>query len=154
MRTLPARKSTSMAISASARSAVMAGPLTSDLIREQGISLVVVGIPSLSRQRLKEITAEAFAAEANVAFVPQLSFSSETSTDYVDIDGVLIASLGQPTRKRGYEVAKRMFDFVAALALLVFTLPLWALFASSYPLGFEGPSVLPPVARRTGGQTV
>jgi FlaA1/EpsC-like NDP-sugar epimerase len=79
---------------------VIAGPLTSDMIRERGVSLVVVGIPSLSRQRLREITAEAFAAGANVAFVPQLSYSSETSTGYVDIDGVLIASLDQPARKR------------------------------------------------------
>jgi exopolysaccharide biosynthesis polyprenyl glycosylphosphotransferase len=118
---------------------VMPGPLTSDLIRGQGTSLVVVGIPSLSRQRLTEITVEAFAAEANVAFVPQLSFGSETSTDYVDIDGVLIASLGKPTRKRGYEVAKRMFDFVTALALLVFTLPIWVLFASLIGWDSKGP---------------
>lgn len=119
---------------------VMAGPLTSDLIRKQGVSLVVVGIPSLSRQRLREITAEAFAAQANVAFVPQLSFGSETSTDYVDIDGVLIASLGQPTTgKRAYETAKRIFDFCAALALLVFTLPIWAIFASLIRWDSKGP---------------
>src|ERR1017187_7618479 len=39
---------------------VIAGPLSGDLIRERGCSLVVVGIPSLSRQRLQEIAAEAF----------------------------------------------------------------------------------------------
>ena len=98
---------------------VIAGPLSGDLIREWGCSLVVVGIPSLSRQRLQEIAAEAFAARAEVAFVPQLSFGSETPTDYVDIDGVLIASLGQHARKRLYEAAKRMFDLVATLSLLV-----------------------------------
>ena len=62
---------------------------------------------------------EAFAAGANVAFVPQLSYGSETSTDYVDIDGVLIASLGLPARKRLYEISKRIFDFGAAFVLLV-----------------------------------
>ena len=109
---------------------VTAGPLTSDMIREWSISLVVVGIPSLSQQRLKDVAAKAFAGGANVSFVPQLSYSSETSTDYVDIDGVLIASMGLPAHKRLYEVAKRIFDLGAAFALLVFTLPLWAVLAA------------------------
>src|SRR5665213_2125742 len=119
---------------------VIAGPLTSDLIREQSISLVVIGIPSLSQQRLKEVAAEAFAAGANVAFVPQLSCSSETSTDYVDIDGVLIASMGLPAHKRQYETGKHIFDFGAALALLVFTLPLWATLAALIRLDSKGPA--------------
>jgi lipopolysaccharide/colanic/teichoic acid biosynthesis glycosyltransferase len=80
----------------------------------------------------------AFAAGANVAFVPQLSYSSEASTDYVDLDGVLIASLGLPTRKRLYETGKRIFDFGAALALLVFTLPLWAILAALIRWESEG----------------
>jgi FlaA1/EpsC-like NDP-sugar epimerase len=67
---------------------VVAGPLSVDVIREQGCSLVVVGIPSLSRQRLQEIAAEAFAVSAEIAFVPQLSFASEAPTEYVDIFGL------------------------------------------------------------------
>ena len=120
---------------------VIAGPLTSELIWTRSISLVVVGIPSLSQQRLKEIATEAFAAGANVAFVPQLSYSSETSTDYVDIDGVLIASMGLPERKRVYETAKRFFDFGVSLTLLVFTLPLWAVLAVLVRLDSKGPAL-------------
>ena len=118
---------------------VVAGPVTRDLIRERGGSLVVVGIPSLSRQRLQEITAEAFAAGAEVAFVPQLSFGLSTSTDYVDIDGVLIASLGHPPQKRLYETTKRIFDCCAAFALLVLTAPLWAILACYIRWDSEGP---------------
>ena len=120
---------------------VKAGPLTSDLIRELNIRLVVVGIPSLSQQHLKDVSAEAFAAGASVAFVPQLSFSSETSTDYVDIDGVLIASMGLPARKRLYEAAKRIFDFGAALVLLATTLPLWAVIAVLIRWDSRGPAL-------------
>lgn len=119
---------------------VIAGPLSSDLIRKWNISLVMVGIPSLPQQRLKEIATEAFSAGANVVFVPQLSFGSETSTDYVDIDGVLIASMGLPAGKRLYEIAKRIFDFGAALALLAFTLPLWAVLAVLIRLDSKGPA--------------
>jgi lipopolysaccharide/colanic/teichoic acid biosynthesis glycosyltransferase len=113
--------------------------LTGDLIREHGGRLVVVGIPSLSQQRLQEITAEACSAGANVAFVPQLSFGSETSADYVDIDGVLIASLGRAPHKRLYEAAKRIFDVCAAFVLLVFTAPLWAVLAAYIRWDSEGP---------------
>ena len=120
---------------------VIAGPLTSDLIRLRSIDLVVIGIPSISQQRLKEVAAQAFAAGANVAFVPQLSCSSETSTDYVDIDGVLIASMGLPERKRFYELGKRFFDTSAALALLMFTLPLWAVLTVLIRLDSKGPAL-------------
>jgi exopolysaccharide biosynthesis polyprenyl glycosylphosphotransferase len=119
---------------------VIAGPATTSLLRKWGVSLVVVGIPSLSGQRLNEIATAAFAADANVAFVPQLSFGAETSTDYVDLDGVLIASLSQPARKRVYETAKRVFDFATALALLVFTLPLWAALATLIRWDSKGPA--------------
>jgi exopolysaccharide biosynthesis polyprenyl glycosylphosphotransferase len=118
---------------------VIAGPLTGDLIRELGCRLVVVGIPSLSQQRLQEIAAEAFAVGANIAFVPQLSFGSETSTNYMDIDGVLIASLGRAPSMRLYEVTKRIFDFCAAFALLVLTAPLWAVLATYIRRDSEGP---------------
>ena len=140
MKALPASKSTSTAISANGPLKVIAGPLSRNLISDLNISLVVVGIPSLPQDRLKEVAAEAFAAGANVAFVPQLSCSSETSTDYVDIDGVLIASMGNPKLKRLYEATKRLGDFVLAFALLLVTLPLWAALAVLIRLDSEGPA--------------
>jgi len=120
---------------------VISGPLSSDMIRDRNVSLVVVGIPSLSQERLREVAAEAFRAGASVAFVAQLSCGSETSTEYVDIDGVLIASLGLPERKRLYEAAKRVFDFGAALVLMIFTLPLWAILAILIRWQSKGPAL-------------
>ena len=118
---------------------VIAGPLTADLIQQRGGSLVVVGIPSLSQHRLQEIAAEAFAVRANVAFVPQLSFGQDTATDYVDIDGVLIASLGHANRKRMYGTTKRIFDCCAAFVLFVLTLPIWAAIAAFIRWDSSGP---------------
>lgn len=120
---------------------VITGPLTSDLIRQRSIDLVVIGIPSLSQQRLKEVAAEAFAGGANVAFVPQLSCDSETSTDYVDIDGVLIASMGLPDSKRFYEFVKQFFDITASLVLLILTLPLWMVLIALIRLDSKGPAL-------------
>ena len=118
---------------------IVTGPLTSDLLRQWGVGLVVVGVPSFSRERLNEIGIEAFAARAGVAFVPQLSYGSETSSDYLDIDGVLIASLDSTPRNPLYETAKRIFDVGAALFLLVLTAPLWAFLASLIAWESPGP---------------
>ena len=118
---------------------VIAGPLTGDLIQKWGGRLVVIGIPSLSQSRLQEIATEAFSAGANVAFVPQLSCGSQTSTDYVDIDGVLIASLGCTTKKHLYEAIKRIFDLCAAFSLLVLATPLWIALAGYIHWDSEGP---------------
>ncbi len=131
---------------------VIAGPLSGDLIREWGCSLVVIGIPSLTRQRVQEIAIEAFAAKAEIAFVPQLSFGSETPTEYVDIDGVLIASLGQHARKSVYEAVKRVFDFFATLALLVCTAPLWAVLALLIRRDSNGPVLFRQMRVGWGGK--
>jgi exopolysaccharide biosynthesis polyprenyl glycosylphosphotransferase len=118
---------------------VMAGPLTSELIREHSASLVVVGIPSLSQESLQEIATQAFAAGAKVAFVPQLSCGSDALTDCVDIDGVLIASLEAPPAKLGYDTLKRAFDFACAATLMVLTAPAWALIAALIRWDSPGP---------------
>ena len=119
---------------------VITGPLSGDLIRKYGCSLVVIGIPSLSRQRLMEIATEVFASGADVAFVPPLSFASETMTDYVDIDGILIASLSNSTGKRLYEAIKRVFDVLVAIALFAATVPLWFLLVVLIRWDSKGPA--------------
>jgi lipopolysaccharide/colanic/teichoic acid biosynthesis glycosyltransferase len=58
----------------------------------------------------------------------------------VDIDGVLIASLDLPARKRLYEISKRIFDFGVALALLLLTLPLWAVLVILIRWDSKGPA--------------
>ena len=131
---------------------VIAGPLTSEMIRSWSAQLVVVGIPSLRGERLNEIAAAAFSSGANVAFVPQLSFDTETSTEYVDLDGVLIASLGQPSHKRAYEAAKRVFDFAVALALLVLTSPMWVILAIMIRLDSRGPAFFRQARTGKGGK--
>jgi exopolysaccharide biosynthesis polyprenyl glycosylphosphotransferase len=119
---------------------VIAGPLTSDMIRDLGVSLIVVGIPSIAAGRLNEITGTAFNAGAKAAFVPQLTCGPETFANYVDIDGVLIASLGQRASKVGYEAAKRALDFCTSLILILLMLPVWAVLAILIRIDSKGPA--------------
>jgi exopolysaccharide biosynthesis polyprenyl glycosylphosphotransferase len=119
---------------------IIAGPLTRQIIRDCGASMVVIAIPSLVHELLDYVAAEAFAAQASVAFVPRLSHGSGSMNRYVDIDGVLIASLSPAPVKFGYEAAKRVLDLGAALALLIFTAPLWAIIAMLIRGESKGPT--------------
>ncbi len=105
---------------------IVAGPITPEMIRQCGVNLVIVGIPSLTKERLNEIANVVAASGATVAFVPQLSFDTEAQTNYVILDGVLIASFAPGRGKRVYEALKRIFDFSAAVILLLLALPVWA----------------------------
>jgi exopolysaccharide biosynthesis polyprenyl glycosylphosphotransferase len=131
---------------------VIVGPPSSELIRKWDASLVLVGIPSLPAERLNEVASAAFAAGAGVAFVPQLSFGTETSTDYVDLDGVLIASLGHPARNRMYEMGKRAFDFVGALVLMALTLPIGLVLSFLICRDSEGPALFHQTRVGRGGK--
>lgn len=131
---------------------VIAGPITRDLIRDYCARYVIVGIPSLPAESLNNLSAEAAAARARVAFVPQLSYDSAALTDYIDIDGVLIAALGGTPGKQWYERVKRAFDVVVALALTLLTSPLWALIACMIRRDSPGPVFFQQLRVGRGGR--
>jgi len=131
---------------------VIRGPLTTESIRATGAGMVVVGIPSLRRERLDEIAANAFAADAQIAFVPQLSYGKDTLTDCVDIDGVLIASLFRTPRRYVYECGKRAFDLTASVLLLLVSSPLWLLLAVLIPWDSKGPALFRQLRVGRGGR--
>jgi exopolysaccharide biosynthesis polyprenyl glycosylphosphotransferase len=118
---------------------VIAGPITPELIQQCGVNLVIVGIPSLEKERLNEIASVVTASGATVAFVPQLSFDTEAQTNYVILDGVLVASLAPDSGKRVYHALKRVFDFTAAVILLFLALPVWAILALLIRSDSKGP---------------
>ena len=130
---------------------VVAGPITRDLIRSYGAQYVIVGIPSLPAESFNNLTTEAAAVRARVAFVPQLSSDSATLTDYIDIDGVLIAALGGTPSKQWYERVKRAFDVVVALALVLLTSPLWAVIAYRIRRDSPGPVLFQQLRVGRGG---
>jgi exopolysaccharide biosynthesis polyprenyl glycosylphosphotransferase len=104
---------------------VVRGPLTVELIRRHQASMVIVAIPSLSQEKLDEVTSIASAAGAISAFVPRTSDNSESFGEFADIDGLLIAYRGEPSGSQGYEVLKRGFDLVTALLVMCFISPAW-----------------------------
>jgi exopolysaccharide biosynthesis polyprenyl glycosylphosphotransferase len=131
---------------------VIQGPLTRSLMQRYSATLVVVGIPSLSKSRLGEIAKAAFNSGAKVAFVPQLSFEADTQTNYAVFDGVLIASLAQNSQKRLYEIAKRAFDVTAAAILILLSLPLLIVLAVLIRIDSPGPVIFRQTRVGIGGR--
>lgn len=120
---------------------VMRGPLTRDLVSECAADLVVIAIPSLQHEKFHQAVAEAMAAHARVSFVPSHFVHSDPTVDFQDIDGVLLASFSRVPRRFTYELAKRIFDFVGATALLAIGSPLFLLLAILIKLDSKGPAL-------------
>lgn len=118
---------------------VVSGPLTRDLIAGHGIDLVIVAIPSIGREQFARAVEETFGANARISFVPSHLLASDPWVDYQDIDGVLLASFGKATRRTWYESAKRIFDFLGSLFLLVLGSPFLLLLAIAIKLDSPGP---------------
>jgi len=121
---------------------VIRGPVSREMITTHGIDLVIVAIPSIARDRFDQTMGEALSVNTKVSFVPGHLLASSSRTDYQDIDGVLLASLSGPARRTGYELVKRICDFVGALVLCVLGAPFLLLLALAIRLDSRGPILL------------
>lgn len=119
---------------------ILCGPVTAELIHRLKARLVLVGIPTLSTERLSAVAQEAFSAGSAVSFVPSTGNIPENlSLEYADLDGVLVASLTPPDEKPLYDFCKRFFDVAATLTLILLTAPAWLLIAVLIKLDSPGP---------------
>lgn len=117
---------------------VVSGPVTRELVARYGADLVLIAIPSVGRDRFTQTIEEAFAANARVSFVPSHLLASDPWVDYQDIDGVLLASFGRPTRRIAYESVKRVCDVVGSLLLILIGSPVFLLLALAIKIDSRG----------------
>jgi len=117
---------------------IVQGPLTDEMIASYGVDLVIIAIPSIGRERFVNILNRALSGNAKVSFVPSHLLSSDSWIDYRDLDGILLASIGRPIRRLGYELSKRLSDFLLALVLTVLGSPIFLLLALVIKLDSRG----------------
>jgi exopolysaccharide biosynthesis polyprenyl glycosylphosphotransferase len=114
------------------------GPLDRSLISRFGVDLVIIAIPSIGLEKFVHTMDEALGANARISFVPSHLLPSDPWVDYQDIDGVLLASFGRSSRV-GFDILKRVCDFVGSLVLMLFGLPIFLLLALIIRLDSPGP---------------
>ena len=120
---------------------VVGGPIRRELLTQCDADMVIVAVPTIDRTKFLETVREALAAKCRVAVVPSHFFPSDVLIEYEDIDGVLLASFGNGSRMRGYDIVKRIGDILGSILLLIMGAPLFALLAILIRLDSEGPAL-------------
>ncbi len=99
--------------------AVKRGPVTPELLRLCRCDMLVIAIPSLSRDRFPSALQAAREAKAEIAFLADHAVSGHLWTESIDIDGLLLTSVGAPTASWHYDITKRAFDILSSFLLLL-----------------------------------
>jgi len=118
---------------------VIAGPITKELIEHLQCELLVIAIPSLGYEKFSRAVEAAKAAEAQLTFLPRNSALSAEKIEYADIDGTMLNVVRRPAKNSSYEIAKRTFDIVSAVALSFLLAPLLIVIAIIVRLDSPGP---------------
>lgn len=104
---------------------IVEGPLCAALLSALSVDCVVIAVPPVSRERMEEISRDAFNANARILFLLSRLVPASGLVDYQGVDGILLASLDKPGNKRAYGVLKRIVDLFGALALLLVSAPIF-----------------------------
>ena len=120
---------------------VIRGPICKELLNEYAIDSIIVAVPSIGREQFLRVVNEAFHARVRLSFVPSHFLPSDSPVDYQDIDGVLLASFGQSTKRTGYELVKRCIDILIAIICLTLGGPVLLLLAAVVRVDSPGPAL-------------
>jgi exopolysaccharide biosynthesis polyprenyl glycosylphosphotransferase len=118
---------------------VISGPVTEELLRDYGCELLIIAIPNLGRERFSGAAAAAQASGVRLAYVSGESVAAGYWAEYADIDGILLNVFGTPASRWQYDMAKRLFDLLAATAAIVLLAPVWLFLAFLIRLDSPGP---------------
>jgi len=131
---------------------VVSGPVTEELLQKYGCDLLIIAIPNLGRDRFTGAATAAQSAGVRLAYVAGEAVAAGYWAEYADIDGILLNVLGRPANKWQYDMAKRLFDLVAATALIVLVAPVWMVLAFLIRLDSPGPVLFRQLRVGKGGR--
>jgi len=121
---------------------VIGGPLDARLIRDLGAELVLIAIPSLEFDKFSAVANSAREAGATLAYVPSnQAISSDEWIDQMDLDGILLSSIGAPQGKFFYEQVKRLLDISISLLVLALISPILLAITLAIRLDSKGPVI-------------
>lgn len=127
---------------------VQSGPVTPELLQSCRCSMLVVAIPSLSPDKLAEVSEAAKLARMRISFLPGLTVPEHDCMESIDIDGLLLTTLTDPVDPWYYSIAKRSADIIISSLLLLALAPLLLVIMLLVRLDSPGSSVF--VQKRVG----
>jgi exopolysaccharide biosynthesis polyprenyl glycosylphosphotransferase len=118
---------------------VVQGPVTCELIQKLNADAVVIATPMLKPESFEAVALAAAKSGARLAYVPSALLSANPWVEYVEIDGLMLASVGVPRSNLLYTLGKRIFDLTVACLLTLFCLPVMLGIALAVRLDSHGP---------------
>ncbi|HEY3927060.1 MAG TPA: exopolysaccharide biosynthesis polyprenyl glycosylphosphotransferase [Candidatus Koribacter sp.] len=116
---------------------VLPGPINVDLLRELEVSTVILSEPPADAA-CRTILAAAHEAGVSVLFPPG-HVGDEHSYEYLEIDGFLFSQRAATPEMKLYDVAKRCFDVVVSLLLLILLAPVLLSLVALVKFSSKGP---------------
>jgi exopolysaccharide biosynthesis polyprenyl glycosylphosphotransferase len=112
------------------------------VIRGNRVTEVIIALPSHQHKQILRTVSICERAGANFKLVPDLYELSLSRIDVDAIEGVPLIGLKRSLKHTWQYRVKRMIDCVGALAILVFSTPVWLLIAVAIKLDSPGPVLL------------
>jgi exopolysaccharide biosynthesis polyprenyl glycosylphosphotransferase len=108
---------------------VVPGPLTSELLRQLQVSVLVVADPALDRETMLLTMSEASQRGVQTYFAAEEFLDAGRRMDYAEIDGIMLAHPCEDSPRVLYDLGKRTLDLVIAGLVLVLSAPFAAAIA-------------------------
>jgi exopolysaccharide biosynthesis polyprenyl glycosylphosphotransferase len=120
---------------------IRSGPLSASALSSSGCSLLVVAAPKLFPDQLADISHIAKMAGVRVAYLAAGMDQEHLWIESMEIDGLLLTSIGEPRTSWQYALAKRLFDIICASCLLLVLGPVLLGIALWVRLDSAGPAL-------------
>ena len=123
------------------RASVLPGPVTPNLLRRLGASVLIIAGPDISAEEAREIVSQAEAVGVSTYVIPEPFLAPTSAMEYVELDGVMLAHKAAQNRRRMYEVAKRTLDVALSAFSLLLLVPVLAATVAAVKLTSDGPAI-------------
>jgi exopolysaccharide biosynthesis polyprenyl glycosylphosphotransferase len=116
------------------------GPLNSLLLQSLRCDLLIVALPHISKEQLRELSVTAKQAKCAVALLSVLREAEASAASPIDIDGMAAVPLADAPERWSYRVAKRLVDVILSGLLLILFSSLMLVIVALIRLNSKGPA--------------
>ena len=120
---------------------VLLGPVTPRLLRRVEASVLILADLEMGPEQAATVRSEAHAAGVATYLIPDAFTHECADTEYVELDGVMLAYRPRCTEQPIFETAKRAMDVAVSLVSLLVLSPLLAAAALAVRVSSPGPVV-------------
>lgn len=120
---------------------VLAGPVTPRLLRHAEATVLILADPAIGPEEAACVRREAEVAGISTYVISDAFPEESVETEYVELDGLMLAYKPQPAKRLLFETAKRAIDIVVSLVALLLVSPVLVATALAVKFSSPGPVI-------------